>query len=729
MISSDGVLSFKFSPDYEMPMGTALDTDNTNTYKVVVAASDDAPGAGDMIKRGYKKVTVMVTDVEEPGMVALSARRPQVGQALTATLTDDDATSDQIAAATWMWERASAMGKDYTVIIGATAASYPPVAGVVGNYLRAKATYTDRHGSEKIAMSAASAYKVRAAPNANAAPGDEAVDRSVDENSPPGTRVGKPVTATDPNSDVLTYSLGTGNDNANYRIDPGTGQITVGPRVMLDHEANESDIVSVTATDPSDETGTVTVTVTIKDVNEVPMITGGPTKISNKVEDDADDVDTDDETVQMVGTYMATDPESEGEPVSEGTDAVCEVASCIWSLKGTDSGDFNISNVADSLGQLTFKEAPNFEMPADSNRDNVYMVTVVVTDVGLGGKNKMTAERDVVITVTNVEEDGTVTLLSVQPKIGVELIAEVTDLDGGVKDITWQWHRNLDAAAADDTWQLIEDAKSKTYTPVADDAVVTGDSPRAAMFLRATAMYTDDKGMDTAMAVSANAVVVDYANRAPVFKPKPQSLSVMEDAAAGAVVGQVEATDPNGDNLTYTLGGTDAGKFMITSQDDDTTDVDEEGQITVKAGTKLDYDGSKKTHKVTVTATDPDGASDSVDVTIKLIDVDEAPMIAGDDIRKDYSENGMAQVARFTADDPEDRMVYWSLADAEVTDKVDTGEFEDYTHFMISSDGVLSFKFSPDYEMPMGTALDTDNKHLQGGGGGLRRRPRRLLAI
>ena len=331
-------------------------------------------------------------------------------------------------------------------------------------------------------------------------------------------------------------------------------------------------------------TGTVTVTVTIKDVNEAPMITGGPTKISNKMEDDAGVADTDDETVQMVGTYMATDPES------EGTDAACVVASCIWSLKGTDSGDFNISNVADpadSFGQLTFKEAPNFEMPADSNRDNVYMVTVVVTDVGLGGKNKMTAERDVVITVTNVEEDGTVTLLSVQPKIGVELIAELTDLDGGVKDITWQWHRNIDAEAADADWQLIEDAKSKTYTPVADDAVVNGDSPRAAMFLRATAMYTDDKGMDTAMAVSANAVVVDRANRAPVFKPKPQSLSVMEDAAAGAVVGQVEATDPNGDNLTYTLGGTDVGKFMITSQDDATTTdgVDEEGQITVKAGT------------------------------------------------------------------------------------------------------------------------------------------------
>ena len=44
------------------------------------------------------------------------------------------------------------------------------------------------------------------------------------------------------------------------------------------------------------------------------------------------------------------------------------------------------------LGNLTFKEAPDFEKPADSNRDNVYMVTVVVTDAGVdSNKRKLTA--------------------------------------------------------------------------------------------------------------------------------------------------------------------------------------------------------------------------------------------------------------------------------------------------------------------------------------------------
>ena len=59
----------------------------------------------------------------------------------------------------------------------------------------------------------------------------------------------------------------------------------------------------------------------------------------------------------------------------------------------------------------------------------------------------------------------------------------------------------------------------------------------------------------------------------------------------------VTATDPNGDTdtLTYTLGGSDKGSFDIGSTD---------GQITVKAGTTLNYE-SKKVYKVTVTATDP----------------------------------------------------------------------------------------------------------------------------
>ena len=47
---------------------------------------------------------------------------------------------------------------------------------------------------------------------------------------------------------------------------------------------------------------------------------------------------------------------------------------------------------------------------------------------------------------------------------------------------------------------------------------------------------------------------------------------------------------------------------------------------TVKTATKLNLE-AKATYMVTVTATDPGNLSDSVDVTIKVTEVDEAPEI------------------------------------------------------------------------------------------------------
>ena len=82
------MLSFKSSPSYENAHGGQLESDEasngSNEYKVVVRASDGGE------TYAYHKVTVMVTNVEEPGTVKLSALQPQVGTALTATHSDPD---------------------------------------------------------------------------------------------------------------------------------------------------------------------------------------------------------------------------------------------------------------------------------------------------------------------------------------------------------------------------------------------------------------------------------------------------------------------------------------------------------------------------------------------------------------------------------------------------------------------------------------------------------------
>ena len=76
-------------------------------------------------------------------------------------------------------------------------------------------------------------------------------------------------------------------------------------------------------------------------------------------------------------------------------------------------------------------------------------------------------------------------------------------------------------------------------------------------------------------------------------------------------------------------------------------------------GTKLDYE-TKNTYMVTVMARDPLGVSSSIDVTIMVTGVDEAPDVSGDE-EADYAENGTGPVATYTASDPEGAMVSWSL--------------------------------------------------------------------
>ena len=697
-INADGVLTFNIPPDHEMPMGGGTPGDS-NTYNIVVVASDDAPGAGDMIKMGYKKVTVMVTDVDEPGVVTLSSLQPQVGTDLTATLVDPEVPSPSVSGndLTWKWEKSQDKSSWEPIDGAGTDDMYGPDASTEDYYLRATATYDDDDGNERT-FAAVSVNKVRAEPDstdpdATFPTADNANDRSVDENSPADTKVGKPVAASDTGDEVLTYSL-TGTDADNFRIDPETGQITVGPRTMLDHETTPTySAVTVSVIGAGGGTPeTQLVTITVNDVNEAPMMTSGVTMLKLAEYDaDTDDsgADTEDTRAKMVSTYAASDPEDgDDEPT--------------WSLKGADMDKLMIG----SDGALTFKEAPNYEMPADAGRDNVYNVTVVATDDGTGKGNKMTAERMVVIMVTNAEEDGTVELSAQQPKIGVAVTARVTDPDGTPTDVSWKWERDNDQDDGENTGdeKLIKGAESATYTPTADDE---------GNYLRAIASYTDGKGRDTSMATSV-AVVEVRTDNPPEFSETEDGKRSIEEGMSGNVGDPVRAMDAETTQLlTYALSRTDSNSFEISS-DTGTGAGDRGGQISVASGVKLDYE-TKKSYMVTVTATDPDNLSASIDVTIKVTNKDEAPMVTGD-AEKDYQENGTRMVARYTADDPEDRMIYWSLPNTlpSPPPTVDgtpltNEDFEDNGDFSINADGVLTFNIPPDHEMPMGGGTPGDS--------------------
>ena len=112
------------------------------------------------------------------------------------------------------------------------------------------------------------------------------------------------------------------------------------------------------------------------------------------------------------------------------------VASLKWSLSGADASKFDIS-VTTPMRTLTFKDAPDYESPVDSNRDNVYEVTVVVRD-SAGN----TDEQAVTVKVTNMEEAGVIELSTLQPRLSFPITATLTDADNiTAGSVSWQWYK------------------------------------------------------------------------------------------------------------------------------------------------------------------------------------------------------------------------------------------------------------------------------------------------
>ena len=82
------------------------------------------------------------------------------------------------------------------------------------------------------------------------------------------------------------------------------------------------------------------------------------------------------------------------------------------------------------------------------------------------------------------------------------MTASLTDPDGGVIGLTWQWAKSADGSTG---WTNISGATSANYTPLGADAN---------MFLRATATYTDVQASgQTASAVTGSATQLDLISR------------------------------------------------------------------------------------------------------------------------------------------------------------------------------------------------------------------------
>ena len=246
----------------------ALDFEEGDTsYSFTVTAADPSNESATIT------VTITVTNADEAGTVTLSKVQPLVGQELQAEVTDPDYVAGN---PTWSWE-SSSNRSSWTPINGADTEYYPPVAGDVGRYLRATASYDDDEGMGKSA-SAVSLNRVRMEASGNTDPQfDSSVtgDRAVDENTPAGMDIGEPVAATDADSDPLTYTLD--DEGAEFfDVVATTGQLQT--KAALDYEdldaGNTFYYVRVIATDTAGGTAeTAQITINVNNVEEPGTVT------------------------------------------------------------------------------------------------------------------------------------------------------------------------------------------------------------------------------------------------------------------------------------------------------------------------------------------------------------------------------------------------------------------------------------------------------------------------
>ncbi len=155
-----------------------------------------------------------------------------------------------------------------------------------------------------------------------------------------------------------------------------------------------------------------------------------------------------------------------GEPV-KATDP--DKNAITYSLGGADSSLFEIGS---STGQITLGDGTTLDFETTES----YAVRVDARDPS-GGRDSI----DVTISVGNENEPGMLSISSTEPAFGTELIATLTDPDGGITDESWEWQWSTDGAE----WFTVPGGMNASYAPSHSDG---------GLMLRATVEYSDAAG-------------------------------------------------------------------------------------------------------------------------------------------------------------------------------------------------------------------------------------------
>lgn len=526
-----GQLVFINAPDFENP----TDAGQNNVYDVIVQASDG-------INIDQQQISVTVANTNDNAPVITSAGGGATGSV--------SATENATAVAAVVATEADGATLTYSIIGGADAALFTidPVTGALafitapdfeapGDFngdniydVIVQASDGTNIDEQQIAVTVGNANDISPVITSNG--GGATASVSINENIAAVTTV----IATDADGTNPVYSIVGGADAALFAIDPQTGSLVfiTAPDFETpgDFDGNNVYDVIVQASDGVNSSQQQ-IAVNVGNVNDAaPVITsnGGGTNASVSVA----------ENTAAITTVTSSD--------ADGPAPVYTI------VGGVDAALFTIDPLT---GALQFLSAPDFELPGDFNGDNIYDVIVQASD----GTNN--GQQQIAVTVTNTNDNAPV----------------ITSGGGGANAAVSaaENQRTVLAVVAQDA-----DGAAITYSIVggADAALFTINAQTGALeFITApdfelptdadfngiydVTVRASDGTLFDDQAISVT--VTDAADNSPVITSNgggaTAAVNIWENSA---VVTNVDAIDPDGTTLTFSIvGGADAALFFI----------------------------------------------------------------------------------------------------------------------------------------------------------------------
>ena len=616
----------------------AADFEQQASYSLTVGVSDGS-------RSSTLDVTVRVKNIEEAGRVALTSAQPQVGTPLTATLSDPDGS---ITGAVWQWQRRVDDTADWVDISAgvegtsgvAELSSYTPLAGDVGFMLQATVRYRDGYTTRvKMAESAATEAVVgppAALASLTAAPGDGQIV------------LGWQAPASDGGSPISGYE---------YR-QSADGGTTWQP----DWTAIQDSDAETTGHTVEDLTNDTQYTFAVRAVNAVgkgaavratatPVWSNQPPTLTGPEEATVAEHSTD-----AIGPYEADDPDDDA---------------LTWSLSGADASAFELTGTG-LTRSLALKTPPDFEQQAS------YSVTVGVSDT-----EPLSATVTTTVSVSNVDEAGTVALTSTKPQVGTPLTATLSDPDGSITGATWQWQRRASSTA---DWADVP-AGAEGASGVAELSNYTPQAGDVGLRLQATVRYRDGHSADATDTKTARSATTEGVVGPPAAVA---SLTAAPGDGQVALTWQAPASDGGSPITGYEYRqSTDGG---TTWQPDWTAIADSDAQTTGHTVSGL-TNGTAYTFAVRAVNTVGKGAARAVTATPVLSN--QSPTLQGP-ATANVAEHSTDAIGPYEADDPDDDELTWTLggADASAFELTGTGNTRS-----------LAFQTPPDFEQQSSYAV------------------------